>query len=408
MKIVYVTYDDFNGAGVIHAYQFACEMAGMGHDVLFLMLGDPETIGLMERRPPFEVDPILFEGPLLATGLRRKVAAFRPDIIHAWTPRSIPARAALELKLRTGARLIVHYEDDEDSIYRHEFPGSPSLRLRYALKILTQPVYDPDEPLSNLWYWKHPLISWLANNLANRFTALSPALRDMLVRKWGKGTHLIYPGVDLGRFRPGAAPLPVSERFGIRGGKLIIYSGAIGRIHDFDILLNAMTLLVKAGERVCLLQLGRQEWRGTGVESLIASLGLRDNVILGGAVPHKDIPGYLAAADILVHPSRDNSFNRYRLPSKIPEYLAMGKPTVLSHTGIGEMFQDRSEVLKTYSDDPSELAERIRELLADGSLRALLGANARACAERMFNLKRNAALLRDIYEDSARACWNRG
>ncbi|HOE26698.1 MAG TPA: glycosyltransferase [bacterium] len=395
MNVVFVAYEDLRGAGVIHAYNFACEIARMGDRVLFLMPGLRESVGVMDRAPGFEIGILRFDHAILVPSLRARIAAFSPDIVHVWTPRNIPARAALEIRLRTGARIVIHYEDDEEFVYNQQFPPDPLFRARYTIKTLGFP--RPGEPHPHLWFWKNPLISALANRAAASFTALSPALRDSLAARWSKRIDVLYPGVDLDKFHPGAAPAPVRERFGLSGRKLVVYSGSVALYHDFDILLRAIAIVVRKDPSVCLLQFGRFAWTEERTQALINELGIRDHVVLGGEVPHREIPAHLAAADVLVHPARFNDFNTYRLPSKIPEYLAMGKPAVISQAGIGAEFRDRVEVLKTRTEDPAELAGKITELLGDEALRDALGKGARLAAERLFNLEANALQLRGIY-----------
>lgn len=398
MNIIFIAYADLRGPGVIHTYHFASEIANMGHNVLFLMPGDMWTVDLVDRKPNFDVQKLSFGELFLSLPQVRMITDFKPDIVHIWTPRNIPARAGMEIKMRTGARLIIHYEDDEDYVYDYEFPKDRSFRLRYTFKTLR--MLRPGEPWDNLWSWKNPLIYWIANRAASCFTALAPAIRDKFAKKWHKKAHLLYPGVDLKRFHPDVKPARVRERFGIPHKKLIVYSGAIARYHDFDLLLEALAKVAESDKDFCLLQVGSIEGLEEKTEALIEKLGIRANVVLGGRVHHKDIPGILAAGDVLVHPARNNDFNRYRLPSKIPEYLAMGKALVIPNVGIGSEFKDRVEVLKTYSDDPGELADRIRKLLNDRELRATLGKNARACAEKMFDLKKNAQELNRIYQET--------
>ena len=56
-----------------------------------------------------------------------------------------------------------------------------------------------------------------------------------------------------------------------------------------------------------------------------------------------EIPGYLALADAFVQPGAPDDFNRYRLPSKLPEFLAMGRPVILPHCNIGNDLTDGAE-----------------------------------------------------------------
>ena len=76
---------------------------------------------------------------------------------------------------------------------------------------------------------------------------------------------------------------------------------------------------------------------------------------------------------------------------------AVGK-AVISNVGIGSEFVDRVEVLKTYTEDPGELADRILELLNNDDLRFKMGRNARKKAEKLFNLRNNAHRLFGIYK----------
>ena len=49
----------------------------------------------------------------------------------------------------------------------------------------------------------------------------------------------------------------------------------------------------------------------------------------------REIPRYLALADAFVQPGAPDEFNRYRLPSKVAEFLAMGRPVILPRCNIG-------------------------------------------------------------------------
>ena len=67
---------------------------------------------------------------------------------------------------------------------------------------------------------------------------------------------------------------------------------------------------------------------------------LREGVLELGSVGWREIPGYLALADAFVQPGAADDFNRYRLPSKLPEFLAMGRPVVLPDCNIGHDLVD--------------------------------------------------------------------
>ncbi len=61
--------------------------------------------------------------------------------------------------------------------------------------------------------------------------------------------------------------------------------------------------------------------------------------------PGSEVPGYLALADAFVQPGAPDEFNRYRLPSKLPEFLAMGRPVILPRCNIGNELSDRENAM---------------------------------------------------------------
>jgi glycosyltransferase involved in cell wall biosynthesis/O-antigen/teichoic acid export membrane protein len=98
-------------------------------------------------------------------------------------------------------------------------------------------------------------------------------------------------------------------------------------------------------------------------------------VVVTGRVP--DLEPYFARAAVVAVPLRLGSGMRV----KVLEALAAGKPVVaspLSIEGLGVV--DGEQLLTAETDD--EFAERISLVLADDGLRARLGADARAWAER--------------------------
>ncbi len=117
---------------------------------------------------------------------------------------------------------------------------------------------------------------------------------------------------------------------------------------------------------------------------------LERNVIRVTYCPRADVPRYLALADVLVQPGKPSEFNDYRLPSKLPEFLAMGKPVILPQTNLGHLLEDGENCLLLKTGEPRELAGRLQECLGDPALRKRLREGARTFAERSFSWSRSA------------------
>ena len=92
-------------------------------------------------------------------------------------------------------------------------------------------------------------------------------------------------------------------------------------------------------------------------QSLIDQLGITPNVRLCGSL--SDIPAFLSTLDIAVLSSRSEG-----LPNAIMEYMAAGRPCVVTDVGgCGELIRHEQNGLLVPSENPSALAESIVDLL---------------------------------------------
>lgn len=387
MHIVMVGYMDLTGPGVIHLYHFANELERRGHKVLVLLDGDTDTIELMEEPPLCQVAQAKFNPQGLEPAFVRKIKDFDPDLVHIWTPRNVTGRVGLAIKYHTDAKLIIHYEDDED--FLQDFHQADALgNLDYFVQTLEDP---------HCFIWQHPVVSFLANHFADAFTAICPPYIPRLERQWGKKAFLLYPGVDLARFHPDTDAAQLRRKLDLEGQEVIVYSGSISAFHQFDLVLQAFALVADRRPRAKLIHAG-PIYIEEEVKTQVRRLGLADRVHFMGAIPHKDIHRYLALGDALVQCGEPNTFNEFRLPAKLPEYLAMGKPVITFSAGIGRQLADGKEVLKTYTGTSDELATRIEQVLQDPKLQKRLGAGARRKAETLFNWQDNTTNLVNVYK----------
>jgi glycosyltransferase involved in cell wall biosynthesis len=110
-------------------------------------------------------------------------------------------------------------------------------------------------------------------------------------------------------------------------------------------------------------------------------------------VPHAAMPDHLAACDVLVSPHgrQADGGEFFGSPTKLYEYMAVGRPIVASRLGqIAEVLEDQVTALLVEPDDPRALAEAIVRLVDDACLRRRLGCGARAAAEERHTWRQNA------------------
>jgi glycosyltransferase involved in cell wall biosynthesis len=131
-------------------------------------------------------------------------------------------------------------------------------------------------------------------------------------------------------------------------------------------------------------------------------LGVADRVDFVGAVAHDDVPGYLAAADVVVVPSIRFEGLVDGLPNVALEAMAAGKPLVATRVGgLPELVHDGMNGLLVAEKSATELASVILRLAADADLRARLGAAARDEIRAERSWETVARRFVEIYERAA-------
>jgi glycosyltransferase involved in cell wall biosynthesis len=229
-------------------------------------------------------------------------------------------------------------------------------------------------------------------------TIIVEALKRVLPE--GLPYHVLEPGVDGDLFAPG---LEATER------KLLCRTLAVpsdawvtvypGNIHaanyeDMFSLYAAIHAVNARGHKVHLVRTGLDSVRS--VESRFLELAGRYVTNLG-FVRRNWLIDLFKLADFFVQPGRPDNFNSHRLPSKVPELLAMGRPVILPNTNIGLLMRDGINGLLMQRGDAAEITECIEALLSDPVLADRLGQAGRRFAIEHFNWKRSTKQLESFY-----------
>jgi D-inositol-3-phosphate glycosyltransferase len=131
-------------------------------------------------------------------------------------------------------------------------------------------------------------------------------------------------------------------------------------------------------------------------KQLVFDLGLTDRVRFVRPQPHHILSSYYRAADVVLVPSRSESFGLVAL-----EAAACGIPVVASAVGgLLNIVHDGVTGLLVEGRDPARFARAIDQVLADPQAAAAMGAAA-AVRARRFTWSFTAARLRRLYTDLA-------
>ena len=153
--------------------------------------------------------------------------------------------------------------------------------------------------------------------------------------------------------------------------------GSFGEWHGAEILIRA---LPKMDSSVQAVMIGEGPER-LQCQRLASDLRVGERVTWKGQVPHNKALALLSRCDVLASPHLplpgDTPF--FGSPTKIFEYMALGRPIVASRLGqIGKVLEDGRTALLVSPGNPDELAERISQLLGAPDRAEALGTAARA------------------------------
>ncbi|HSH23172.1 MAG TPA: glycosyltransferase [Acidimicrobiales bacterium] len=222
--------------------------------------------------------------------------------------------------------------------------------------------------------------------------------------------EIVPPGVDHAFFAPGhrdgaraALGWGRPGRISAIGGRsadqhpVLLFVGRIQPLKGLDVAVATLARL-KYPDAELVVVGGPSGADGPAelarVKDLIATLGLTDRVRFVDPQPHHVLPTWYRAADVVLVPSRSESFGLVAL-----EAAACGRPvvaadvgglrTVVDHGRTGYLVDDRR---------PEAYAARVAEILRDPALAERLGRGAAARAAG-YTWSTAAARLRRLYTD---------
>ncbi|HEY9526497.1 MAG TPA: glycosyltransferase family 4 protein, partial [Anaerolineales bacterium] len=188
-----------------------------------------------------------------------------------------------------------------------------------------------------------------------------------------KRITVIPNGVSPSDFPP--SPLPVRE------GRVpvLLYIGTLADWQGLDILLHALPrILERQAVRLHLIGRGRSRQRKL-LAKQIRKLGVDEHVTIQPAVPHHEVPGLIAEADICLAPLglNDRNVTQGACPIKVLEYMASSRPLIASNMPIvRELVREDVDALLFSPNDPGDLARQVLTLLHDFELSKRLSASA--------------------------------
>lgn len=208
------------------------------------------------------------------------------------------------------------------------------------------------------------------------------------------------PGVDLDRFRPGDRT-EARRELGIDRAPTILFVGRIQPLKGLDVAVEALCMVRERlpGARMIVVggpsgPSGEEEHRS--IRATAHRLGLGDAVTWWGVQPHGRLPVFYRAADVLVVPSRSESFGLVAA-----EAQASGLPVVAANVGgLRYVVRDGTSGLLVDGWDPPDYGKALLRILESPTERAHLAGGALQ-AGRRYGWDRMTGRLLELYRGVA-------
>ncbi|MBI3637244.1 MAG: glycosyltransferase [Candidatus Rokubacteria bacterium] len=320
------------------------------------------------------------------------VPALRREVVPS---RDFRALAALTRLMRRARPAIVHTHTSKAG-----FIGRLAARLARVPAVIHQPhghifygYYDPGRTRIFV------ALERLAARWCDRIVTLTErGTEEHLALRIGRREQYVAvpSGVPTDAIRAAAPPRgPARRALGLAADAFVVIGvGRLVSVKGFDILVAALPRLRAAVPAARVLLVGDGPERAA-LTAQAERLGVADALQFAGA--HDDVTPFLAAADVLGAPSRNEGMGRVLI-----EAMALGVPVVGAAVGgIPSVIGDGAGGRLVPADDPVAFARALSDLGEDACLRAKLGEAARARAE-AFSTTVAARRMRDVYDGLAR------
>jgi colanic acid biosynthesis glycosyl transferase WcaI len=383
-----------------HAFPFdlAKELARRGHSVLYLYFADnsssPDADPASWPGPKLNLQieglhlPIKFSKHSLRTrrkadvtfgkAVAARILTFRPDVVLSGNTPLDSQKIMQRVARQANAKFMFWQQD----VYY--------LAVRYVIK----------KKLRVLSYIAGAYYEQLEKKLLKKsdgVICIAPEFAK-LVTDWGVEPSRVFTienWAALDDVSPMDKDNEWSRAHGVDRKFCFMYSGTLGMKHRPELLL-ALARYLETIDNACLIVVAG----GTGADWLRenAQAVRKDVLTLLPFQPYKRMSEVLGASDVLIA-LLDSEAGAFAVPSKILCYLCAGRPLILAAPGDNHAASvvEQSKAGMVISPDRSEeLLNAAKSLIENAELRARYASNARAYANRSFNI----ASIADRFLDS--------
>lgn len=313
----------------------------------------------------------------------RYLALRAPDIFVAQTnpPLIIPLVA---LAARWWGRPLVVIAQDlyPEALLAAGLIGERSLAARVLQRVFSRA------------YRRASKVIALGGSMAARLAAKGVVPdRIEIVRNWATGPCEVVSGAD-NRLR---------VEWGLEQTRVVLYSGNLGRGHEFETLLDAFDKAVRTQPSLKLVIIG-QGARLAEVGAGVSARQLQQHVLFRQPVPASRLPESMGLASLAIVSLRQG-FEGLLVPSKVPGYMARGLPVLyIGPPGdISELIDEAGCGQHCLNAETDAVAAVLTQIATDPELWRSKGESGRRYYEQHLSRERSLDRYAEIIESCLRS-----
>ncbi|HOU01720.1 MAG TPA: glycosyltransferase family 4 protein [Bacteroidales bacterium] len=184
----------------------------------------------------------------------------------------------------------------------------------------------------------------------------------------------------------------------------IFYTGSLDEQKDgIESLIHAFMEITKVLPSIKLkIAGGTKNGKSEAViEKLISKLSLKGKIELLGLVDRDNIPLLINSSKMLVLPRPDTIQARGGFPTKLGEYLASGKPVIVSNVGeIGKYLSKNEAYFISPDNIIRDLIDTVIEVNNNYERALEIGKNGKQKARKLFSLESNQSIIYSAFEEA--------
>ncbi len=224
--------------------------------------------------------------------------------------------------------------------------------------------------------------------------------RDLIAEGIAESSMTSVPSsVDLADV-PYEKKVSTLKRKEVDANKRVVYLGTLKRVRKLDFIIRAFLLVLKSEPKATLFMIGKGDcdsdlhWLVSEAERL----GIERSVVFTGFISMSEGWEYIRQADVCLSPYFPTPILLSTSPTKLVEYMAMGKPVVANDHPEQSLVLEESNAGICVPWDEIAFADAILKILADPDEALRMGLRGRAYVEQ----HRSNQVVGDVVEQTYR------